>query len=100
MFRAAFLRKVPLFIRNFTENVLLCLAAAAIESTANRFLQRLKLTWRSKLTARVHQQYFSQMVTCPALPWNVLHVNGVDAASSTSRCSGGQWESMEHPGWA
>ena len=67
MFRAAFLRKVPLFIRNFTENVVLCLAAAAIESTANRFLQRLKLTWRSMLTSRVHQQYFSQMVGCPAL---------------------------------
>ena len=67
MFRSAFLRKVPLFIRNFSENVLLCLAAAAIESTANRFLQRLKLTWRGLLTSRVHRQYFSQMVGRPAL---------------------------------
>ena len=62
MFRAAFLRKVPLFIRNFSENVVLCLAAAAIESTANRFLERLKLTWRDVLTRRVHAQYFAQMV--------------------------------------
>ena len=62
MFRAAFLRKVPLFIRNFAENVILCLAAAGIESTANRFLERLKLTWRSVLTQRVHAQYFAQMV--------------------------------------
>ncbi|EIE25187.1 hypothetical protein COCSUDRAFT_65142 [Coccomyxa subellipsoidea C-169] len=61
MFRAAFLRKVPLFIRNFTENVVLCLAAAAIESTSNRFLQLLKLDWRSVLTSRVHKQYFDQM---------------------------------------
>lgn len=62
MFRAAFLRKVPLFIRNFTENVILCLVAAGVESTANRFLEQLKLKWRSILTARVHKQYFSQMV--------------------------------------
>ena len=62
MFRAAFLRKVPLFIRNFTENVVLCLAAAAVESTSNRFLQLLKLDWRNALTSRVHKQYFDQMV--------------------------------------
>ncbi|CAL8461843.1 g1374 [Coccomyxa elongata] len=61
MFRAAFLRKVPLFIRNFSENVVLCLAAAAIESTSKRFLQLLTLDWRSALTSRVHKQYFDQM---------------------------------------
>ena len=63
MFRAAFLRKVPLFIRNFTENVVLCLLAAGVESTANRFLEQLKLKWRSVLTERVHKQYFNQMVS-------------------------------------
>ena len=62
MFRAAFLRKVPLFIRNFGENVVLCLLAAGVESTANRFLEQLKLKWRSILTERVHKQYFNQMV--------------------------------------
>ena len=62
MFRAAFLRKVPLFIRNFTENVVLCLLAAGVESTANRFLEQLKLKWRTTLTERVHKQYFNQMV--------------------------------------
>jgi hypothetical protein len=66
MFRAAFLRKVPLFIRNFSENVLLCLAAAGVESTANRFLERLKLTWRDVLTQRVHATYFAQMVGRPS----------------------------------
>lgn len=62
MFRAAFLRKVSLFIRNFTENVVLCLLAAGVESTANRFLEQLKLKWRTTLTERVHKQYFNQMV--------------------------------------
>lgn len=62
MFRAAFLRKVPLFVRNFSENVLLCLVAAGVESTSRRFLERLKLFWRAKLTDRIHRQYFSSMV--------------------------------------
>ena len=71
MFRAAFLRKVPLFIRNFTENVVLCLLAAGVESTANCFLERLKLKWRTLLTERVHKQYFNQMVRLH-LPLNPL----------------------------
>ena len=62
MFRAAFLRKVPLFVRNFAENVLLCAVAAGVESTSRRFLERLKLFWRAKLTERIHRQYFSSMV--------------------------------------
>ena len=62
MFRAAFLRKVPLFVRNFAENVLLCALAAGVESTSRRFLERLKLFWRAKLTDRIHRQYFSSMV--------------------------------------
>lgn len=62
MFRAAFLRKVPLFVRDFLENVLLCLVAAGVESTSRRYLERLKLFWRSLLTERIHRQYFSNMV--------------------------------------
>ena len=67
MFRAAFLRKVPLFVRNFAENVLLCLVAAGVESTSRRFLERLKLFWRAKLTERIHRQYFSSMVRRPSV---------------------------------
>lgn len=63
MFRAAFLRKVPLFVRNFAENVLLCAVAAGVESTSRRFLERLKLFWRARLTERIHRQYFSSMVS-------------------------------------
>jgi hypothetical protein len=62
MFRAAFLRKVPLFVRDFAENVLLCLLAAGVESTSRRFLERLKLFWRATLTERIHRTYFSSMV--------------------------------------
>jgi hypothetical protein len=62
MFRAAFLRKVPLFLRDFSENVLLCLVAAGIESTARRVTNQTKLMWREALTSRVNQRYFADMV--------------------------------------
>ena len=75
MFRAAFLRKVPLFVRNFAENVLLCAVAAGVESTSRRFLERLKLFWRAKLTDRIHRQYFSSMVH----PWRGCTVSAMCA---------------------
>lgn len=63
LFRAAFLRHVPLFIRNLSENVLLCLAAAAVESTAKTMLAHMELRWRHRLTSRMHSPYFENMVS-------------------------------------
>lgn len=62
LFRAAFLRHVPLFIRNLSENVVLCLAAAAVESTAKTMLAHMELRWRNSLTSRMHTPYFENMV--------------------------------------
>ena len=62
LFRAAFLRHVPLFIRNLSENVVLCLAAAAVESTAKTMLAHMELRWRRLLTSRMHTPYFENMV--------------------------------------
>lgn len=62
LFRAAFLRHVPLFIRNLSENVVLCLAAAAVESTAKTMLAHMELRWRRLLTSRMHSPYFENMV--------------------------------------
>ena len=61
MFRAAFLRLVPLFVRDFAENVLLCLVAAGIESTAARVASSVARDWRSALTEQVHASYFDGM---------------------------------------
>ncbi|KAK9846568.1 hypothetical protein WJX81_006713 [Elliptochloris bilobata] len=77
MFRAAFLRKVPLFVRDFAENVLLCLVAAGVESTSRRFLERLKLFWRARLTERIHRQYFSSM-TYYKLSYVDRRIDGVE----------------------
>ena len=61
MFRAAFLRQVPLFARDFAENVFLCLVAAGIESTAARVASSVARDWRASLTERIHDSYFDGM---------------------------------------
>ena len=61
MFRAAFLRQVPLFIRDFAENVLLCLCAAGVEATASRIVADTTQTWRKALTDRLQARYFQGM---------------------------------------
>ena len=94
LFRAAFLRHVPLFIRNLSENVVLCLAAAAVESTAKTMLAHMELRWRNSLTSRMHTPYFENMVsasfphtkTCTQLPGHVVAGNGtspIDAHDAT-----------------
>ena len=62
LFRAAFLRHVPLFVRNLSENVVLCLVAATVESTARTILAHMELAWRNSLTNRMHNPYFENMV--------------------------------------
>ena len=62
LFRAAFLHHVPLFVRNLAENVVLCLAAASVESTAKTVMAHMELIWRRKLTHRLHLPYFENMV--------------------------------------
>ena len=56
------LRRIPLFTRNLLENVLLCLVASGIESSARRWLTSIELEWRDALTARIHKNYFLNMV--------------------------------------
>ena len=69
LFRAAFLRRIPLFTRNLIENVLLCLVASSIESSARRWLTTLELQWRDVLTERIHKNYFLNMVSQCAVPF-------------------------------
>ena len=71
MFRSAFLKNVPLFLRNLTENVLLCLVAASVEATSKRILETVVLDWRKVLTKRIHNLYFENMVS-PSLATHQL----------------------------
>lgn len=63
-------------MRNITENVVLCLVAAAIEATSKRVLETVKLDWRKKLTDNIHKLYFANMVlSSPSAPhvYSAIH---------------------------
>ena len=62
LFRAAFLRRVPLFVRNIGENVVLCGAAAFLEATIKKCVSNIELVWRGHLTQRIHADYFENMM--------------------------------------
>lgn len=62
LFRAAFLRRVPLFARNLVENVALCAASSALEATTRSWVSFMELQWRRLLTKRLHQAYFNDMM--------------------------------------
>jgi ABC-type uncharacterized transport system fused permease/ATPase subunit len=62
LFRAAFLRRAPLFARNLAENVALAAAAAGLEATARAAVARLELRWRAALVDRLHDPYFRELV--------------------------------------
>lgn len=83
MFRAAFLRQVPVFLRNFSENVVLCLVAAAVESTIRRVTNQTKLHWRKALTGRMNTRYFADMVS-PSPPTPILHSDSPSHTPLTS----------------
>lgn len=61
LFRAAFLRRAPLFTRLIAENLLLCLAHSALFSTSKFITGMLSLQFRKILTDRVHADYFQNM---------------------------------------
>ena len=63
LFRAAFLRRVPLFTRNLLENVALCAVAAGLEATTRSWVSYMELQWRRLLTSRLHTAYFDEMVS-------------------------------------
>lgn len=56
------MKRVPLFMRDFLENVVLCVVAAGVETSSKRFTDRIAVTWRQILTSSVHQKYFQNMV--------------------------------------
>lgn len=62
LFRAAFLRRVPLFVRNIGENIVLCGVAAIMEATAKNWVSKIELLWRNELTGKVHEKYFNDMM--------------------------------------
>ncbi|XP_068658650.1 ABC transporter D family member 1-like [Aristolochia californica] len=61
LFRAAFLRRTPTFIRLIAENILLCFLQSTLYSTAKYLTGTLSLRFRKILTDLVHGDYFQNM---------------------------------------
>ncbi|KAK7387518.1 hypothetical protein VNO78_28382 [Psophocarpus tetragonolobus] len=71
LFRAAFLRRVPLFLRLISENILLCFLLSTIHSTSKYVTGALSLHFRKILTKLIHSHYFENMVY-----YKISHVDG------------------------
>ncbi|XP_027363355.1 ABC transporter D family member 1-like isoform X2 [Abrus precatorius] len=71
LFRAAFLRRVPLFFRLISENILLCFLLSTIQSTSKYITGTLSLHFRKILTKLIHSHYFENMVY-----YKISHVDG------------------------
>ncbi|KAF7834291.1 ABC transporter D family member 1-like [Senna tora] len=71
LFRAAFLRRVPLFFRLISENILLCFLLSTMQSTSKYITGTLSLRFRKILTKLIHSHYFENMVY-----YKMSHVDG------------------------
>lgn len=58
LFRAAFLRRVPIFFRLIFENLVLCFLQSTLHSTSKYVTGTLSLRFRQILTKHIHAQYF------------------------------------------
>ncbi|XP_038701935.1 ABC transporter D family member 1-like isoform X2 [Tripterygium wilfordii] len=71
LFRAAFLRRVPLFFRLISENILLCFLLSTMHSTSKYITGTLSLRFRKILTKLIHEDYFENMAY-----YKISHVDG------------------------
>lgn len=62
LFRAAFLRRVPSFMRLIAENLILCFLQSTLLSTSKYLTGTLGLRFRKILTELIHTDYFENMV--------------------------------------
>ncbi|KAM7275710.1 hypothetical protein ACFE04_017576 [Oxalis oulophora] len=61
LFRAAFLRRVPLFLQLISENILVCFFLSTLHSTSKYITGALSLRFRNILTKHMHKYYFENM---------------------------------------
>ncbi|KAJ0960450.1 hypothetical protein J5N97_001732 [Dioscorea zingiberensis] len=62
LFRAAFLNRVPVFVRLIVENLVLCFLQSTLFSTTKYLTGSLGLRFRKILTELIHVDYFENMV--------------------------------------
>nr|DAD32615.1 TPA_asm: hypothetical protein HUJ06_011466 [Nelumbo nucifera] len=69
LFRAAFLRRVPSFLRLIIENLFLCLLQSTLFSTSKYITGTLSLRFRKILTELIHSHYFEVLVSVTTVSW-------------------------------
>ncbi|PKA66791.1 ABC transporter D family member 1 [Apostasia shenzhenica] len=79
LFRAAFLRRMPLFMRLIVENLILCLLQSTLLSTSKYLTGSLGLQFKKILTELIHADYFENMVY-----YKISHVD--DRISNPEQC--------------
>lgn len=63
LFRAAFLRRTPLFLRLISENIILCFMLSTMHATSKYITGALSLRFRKILTKLIHSHYFEVSTT-------------------------------------
>ncbi|XP_077239794.1 ABC transporter D family member 1-like [Tasmannia lanceolata] len=71
LFRAAFLRRIPTFLRLIAENLVLCFLQSMLFSTSKYITGTLSLQFRKILTNLIHADYFENMAY-----YKISHVDG------------------------
>ena len=61
LFRTAFLRQKSSFVRLLGENFVGCLLLSYIQSQFSKMTQGMEMSWRNRLTGRLHDGYFGDM---------------------------------------
>ncbi|EPS69391.1 hypothetical protein M569_05375, partial [Genlisea aurea] len=71
LFRAAFLRRIPVFLRLIIEYIVLCFLLSTLNSTSKYVTGTLSLHFRKILTLLAHSTYFENMAY-----YKISHVDG------------------------
>ncbi|UPQ98050.1 type I ABC transporter [Chloropicon primus] len=90
LFRTAFLRQKKAFLRLLGENFFGCLLLSYLQSQFTKITQGMEMSWRSRLTGRVHDKYFNDMnyYKCSHVDKSVANPEQIICEDVPKYCSG------------
>ncbi|KAG6481922.1 hypothetical protein ZIOFF_058546 [Zingiber officinale] len=75
LFQAAFLRRVPTFLRLILENLVLCFLQSTLYATSKYLTGSLSLHFRKILTELIHEDYFEVQTYSNMVYYKISHVD-------------------------
>ena len=90
LFRTAFLRQKSSFVRLLGENFVGCLLLSYIQSQFSKMTQGMEMSWRNRLTGRLHDGYFGDMnyYKCSHVDKSVANPEQIICEDVPKYCSG------------